>query len=310
MRAYVMPFLLAGSVAFLVVAPPTRASRDGTPYSTSAADGVGVSAEAEVARVRAHFDSVLAELDRRDLSALTNGQRETRASLVTTLREYRDRGAFPKNYDFPGRLVPYFVDRRTGVRCAMAHLLESTGRADIVDRVRAANNNVFIMELAADTALMAWLDASGLTIHEAARIQPTYGGADVKESNQAYRYASAFAISASVVSTFWNLGENRNGGDPVAATIGLIVGGATVGLAVMSQSFPEPSNKLALANGIAGASSILVSAGGLIRRGGARATHGATATKAASRSGVQASVAPAVSLTGHRSAGLTVNVRF
>ena len=45
----------------------------------------------------------------RDMAALTNEQRARRASLLETLRVYRDRGAFPQNYDFPGQAVPYFV---------------------------------------------------------------------------------------------------------------------------------------------------------------------------------------------------------
>jgi hypothetical protein len=129
---------------------------------------------AEVQRIRVHFDSVLAELPGRDLSGLTPVQRRKRAVLVTTLQAYRDRGVFPHNYDFPGRAVPYFVDRRTGTLCAVAHLLESTGRRDIVDRVARSDNNVWVPQLARDTAFTAWLDANGLTLAEAARIQVPY----------------------------------------------------------------------------------------------------------------------------------------
>lgn len=86
------------------------------------------SEDSEVLRIRSHFDSVLVELLRRDTRALTAVQRGHRADLVETLKRYRDRGVFPRNYDFPGQAVPYFVDRKTGTLCVMAHLLESTGR--------------------------------------------------------------------------------------------------------------------------------------------------------------------------------------
>src|SRR5688572_19319569 len=102
---------------------------------------------AEVARIRAHFDSVLVELAARDLSTLTVAQRANRSGLVTTLVAYRERGVFPHNYDFPGEAVPYFVDRKTGTLCAVAHLLASTGRRDIVDRVARADNNVWVPSL-------------------------------------------------------------------------------------------------------------------------------------------------------------------
>ena len=72
--------------------------------------------------------------------------------------------------------VPYFVDRKTGTLCAVGFLLASTGRADIVDRVAGVNNNVYVAELAGDTAFTAWLVEQGITLDEAARIQVPYWG--------------------------------------------------------------------------------------------------------------------------------------
>jgi hypothetical protein len=148
-------------VAALVVVPVGVATKVGS----------AATAASEVRRIRAHFDSVLAELGQRDLGELSAAQRATRASLLAELRGYRDRGEFPHNYDFPGRLIPYFVDRKTGAMCAVANLLAVSGRRDIVDRVAHANNNVWVDELVGDTAFTHWLDASGLTLREAARIQ-------------------------------------------------------------------------------------------------------------------------------------------
>ena len=308
MRAYVMSLLLAGSLAFLVVAPPTPVSHDGTPID---ADVVTESAEGEFARVRAHFDTVLAELGSRDLTGLSESQRSKRALLVTTLMAYRDRGAFPKNYDFPDRFVPYFVDRKTGVHCAVAHLLAATGRADIVDRVRRANNNVRVADLAGDTAFVSWLDASGLTLDEAARIQPSYGGArDVDDQrDQSYRNASVVALSLSTFATVWNL-TNQSGDRPVVSKIGIVIGAATVGLGAFAESFPDPSHELAIANGVVGAASAFVGARGLIRRNRAARKAGQAVNGGARTGGLEASVAPAFSLVGQKSAGIAVNVRF
>jgi hypothetical protein len=133
------------------------------------------SSAAEIARLRAHFDSVDAELRARDVSALTPSQRAARARHVATLRAYRDRGVFPTNTDFPGRRVAYFVDR-DGTACAVGYLLLADGRRDVVDRVRSTDNHALVPALAGDTAFTVWLDASGLTLAEAARIQPEYGG--------------------------------------------------------------------------------------------------------------------------------------
>jgi hypothetical protein len=56
----------------------------------------------------------------------------------------------------------------------MAYLIDRSGRRDLVDRVAATRNNAFIAELADDSALRAWLDSVGLSVTEAARIQPSY----------------------------------------------------------------------------------------------------------------------------------------
>ena len=132
-------------------------------------------ARSEVARLRAHFDSVDIELRTRDVSHLSAEQRASRARLIAWLREYRDAGQFPVNDKFADRMVPFFRDSK-GTLCAMAYLIHRSGRADIVDHIAKTRNNAFIRELTDDAALVAWLDASGLSVAEAARIQPKYDG--------------------------------------------------------------------------------------------------------------------------------------
>jgi hypothetical protein len=127
----------------------------------------------EVARLRAHFDSVDAELRHAKTLPLTPSQRAARATLIGWLREYRDAGRFPRNDRFSGRAIPYFRDDH-GALCAMAYLIERSGRPDLVDRIARTRNNALIAELANDPALRAWLDSVGLHVTEAARIQPTY----------------------------------------------------------------------------------------------------------------------------------------
>jgi hypothetical protein len=130
---------------------------------------------AESVRLRAHFDSVDAELRGVDVSHLNAAQKATRAQLISWLRDYRNAGRFPENDRFANREVPFFRDSH-GTLCAMAYLIDRSGRGDIVDRIARTRNNAFIHELTDDPALVAWLDASGLTVDEAARIQPSYGG--------------------------------------------------------------------------------------------------------------------------------------
>jgi hypothetical protein len=127
----------------------------------------------EVARLRAHFDSVDAELRHAKALQLTPSQRVARATLIGWLREYRDAGRFPRNDRFPELAMPFFRDRH-GARCAMAYLIERSGRRDLVDRIAMTRNNAFIAELANEPALRVWLDSVGVSVTEAARIQPTY----------------------------------------------------------------------------------------------------------------------------------------
>src|SRR5688500_2740980 len=49
----------------------------------------------EVARLRAHFDSVDAELQAPTALPLTPAQRTSRATLIGWLRDYREAGSFP-----------------------------------------------------------------------------------------------------------------------------------------------------------------------------------------------------------------------
>jgi len=129
----------------------------------------------EVARVQEHLRGAEASARAADPRALTPAQRARRVEVLDELTRYRARGEFPRNLDFAAR-TPSFIDDR-GVRCAMAHLIETFGGAVLVARVAATANHAYVRELAADPELRAWLDAHGLTVAEAARIQPSYEAA-------------------------------------------------------------------------------------------------------------------------------------
>ena len=127
----------------------------------------------ERARLRAHFREVLDELRARDVTGLGASQRATRGALIGVLARYAAAGVFPRNLEFPGRRVPHFVDA-AGTPCAMAHLIAVSGHGELVARISGAANYAFIRELADDAELQAWLAWAGLSVAEAARIQPSY----------------------------------------------------------------------------------------------------------------------------------------
>jgi hypothetical protein len=149
---------------------------------------------AEVNRLQNHFDSVDTELRSRNVSSLGKMQLARRTQLISWLREYRDAATFPTNDRFT-TATPFFRDK-DGVLCAMAYLIDRSGRSDVVNKVAATRNNAFIRELADDPALIAWLDSSGLSVAEAARIQPAYNGDDVIIDDDDDHVADADAIAA------------------------------------------------------------------------------------------------------------------
>jgi hypothetical protein len=296
------PLLAAG--AFALLALGTAASR---PRHLASAPSARASAS-EIARIQRHFDSVLVELAARDVGALSSAQRERRAALVTTLAAYRDRGLFPRNYDFPGQAVPYFVDPRTGVLCAVAHLLESTGRRDIVDRVSHGDNNVWVAQLAPDTAFTAWLAAHGLTLNEAARIQLPYIQPTSKAEearNVAFLSVAPFAIGGAAITSLMNAFGNADGHRTGVSKVGLASGIVTtaMGVALIGKSGIAPA---------VGASAIAV--GGtsiaLSTRSIRRNSAIVSARQAAQERNVAAAVQPTVDATGGTGARLSVNVRF
>jgi hypothetical protein len=107
-----------------------------------------------------------------DQSGLDRLQALVRQLLLEELGRYRAAGRFPQN---PGlaETTPIFVDT-AGTRCAVAHLMETGGEAALVERIARERNRARIAELADEPRLLAWLAAAGLTVAEAAAIQPSY----------------------------------------------------------------------------------------------------------------------------------------
>lgn len=126
--------------------------------------------EPGVERSQAHYAAVERELRARDVSDLSPEQRAARERMIAALDEYRERGVFTRNTDFPGARAPYFVDRE-GRLCAVANLLHESGEDALVGAVAEANNHVWVSELAASEPFRDWLERVGLSFDEAVRIQ-------------------------------------------------------------------------------------------------------------------------------------------
>lgn len=227
-------------------------------------------AEAERSRLRAHFDSVERELLSRDVSALDASRRAARVSRILELRRYRDRGLFPRNHEVPGRRNPIFVDRY-GTHCAVGHLVAATGRTDIVTRVRTTRNTATIHELAGDTALLAWLDENGLTLDEAARIQPSYEWEPAPPPPEdpspslstSERWASVGAVGVSLTGLLLNAQARPS---TARALFGLGAGALAVGVGAPHFDERGTSRTVGVTNAVIGAASIGMATYALVKR--------------------------------------------
>jgi hypothetical protein len=169
----------------------------------------------ETRRIQGHLLDVEGVLRRRATDALSASQRERRNAALNWLREYRERGEFPRNHTHAGR-VPVFVDEH-GTPCAVAYLLQRSGREDLVREIASADNNVYAWELAPDARFSEWLDETGLTLDEAARIQPAYADGCLcprDEASNTWHYVVPLSALSAVAS---HLERPEGWGDPYSA---------------------------------------------------------------------------------------------
>jgi hypothetical protein len=265
------------------------------PLSLHAPEPVTPSREvARIQRIQRHFDGALDMLAARDLSTLNADQRANRAHLVRVLAEYRDAGAYPRNYDFPEAPTPYFVDRKTGILCAVANLMAATGHRDLVDRVAAADNNVWVAELADNTQFRSWLDEQGITLDEAARIQLPYeGGFDAAPVQAALPVVALGALATSTTLSLVNLSVNRNGENRFATRAGTVTSIMALGVGLLA------TREDRIGAGRLGAVSMTIGAAGLL-----------TSSRAATRYRQRATVSPILPIGPEQGAGLSFQLTF
>jgi hypothetical protein len=128
--------------------------------------------EADRVRITEHLRHVEQTLRRRDVSHLSAAQARERLRNLDRLHAYWTHGVFPHNTHHRER-TPYFIDD-DGRTCAMAQLIIDSGHADLAEALARTQNYARIRDMHSP-ALAAWLAASGLSLEEAAWIQPGYG---------------------------------------------------------------------------------------------------------------------------------------
>jgi hypothetical protein len=237
---------------------------------------------AEKARIQRHLARIEAELLAADVSALTPSQRRARQERIGRLREYRLAGRFPHNHQFPGRRVPYFTDQH-GTLCAMAYLIATSGGRDIVSQVTGTANNATVTALAGNAALgpalATWLEANGLTVEEAQRIQPAYEEYPIPTRISAgYATASGATGALSIATAIANFSSPGHGRKVWIPLAGLATGSAEVILGLTKLDRTTPAKTLSVINLIVGVTSIAASVSALVPSGEERSANAHTSS--------------------------------
>jgi antitoxin component YwqK of YwqJK toxin-antitoxin module len=121
--------------------------------------------------IQAHLGTVLSILKSETPSKLNSKQLNARKLLIGILEDYRLKGNFPINY-FRNERIPVFIDPN-GTHCAVGYLLQQTGKEDLVLRIAAADNYIWVKDIK-DRELLQWQLQSGLTLEELKLIQGAY----------------------------------------------------------------------------------------------------------------------------------------
>jgi hypothetical protein len=153
--------------------------------------------------------------------------------------------------------MPFFRDSR-GVLCAMAYLIERSGRPDLVNRVALTRNNAFIPELAGDPELGAWLDSTGLSVAEAARVQPMYEPFPTVPEDE--EVSADYAVTSILVSgsSLTTLGLNLFAPSRSTGWAGVIAGSAGIVTGAVNLDGTGGTDKVAAANIVVGAGALAV----------------------------------------------------
>jgi hypothetical protein len=152
----------------------------------------------------------------------------------------------------------------------MAYLVDRSGRGDLVDRVASSRNNALIPELADDPDLRGWLDSVGLSVAEAARVQPSYGHPPEQPQDEdvstGYALTSVLVGGTSLASVVLNAADPS----PTASWLGLMAGAAAVVTGAVGLDNDGPTDDVAAANAIAGGGALMFGAYRLLSTPGGR----------------------------------------
>lgn len=123
--------------------------------------------------IKLHLSLVEQELRAKDISFLSQEQKEKRLHCLDILHSYWGIGVFPQNY-YHNKRTPYFIDIH-GTYCAVGYLLKETGFDNVAKRINKENNYGYLPDLAIKyKEIGLWSKEYGFSLDELAWIQPAY----------------------------------------------------------------------------------------------------------------------------------------
>lgn len=108
----------------------------------------------------------------RKTSFLDPKQKTNRNNVMNLLHEYWKKEEFPIN-NTHNQKIPQIKDTR-GTPCALAYILQNSGKQQLVDEIAQQNNNVYVNDVPENHPLNYAIKEGGFTKKEAATIQPSY----------------------------------------------------------------------------------------------------------------------------------------
>jgi hypothetical protein len=143
-------------------------------------------------RLQTHLGYVETLLRSKDVSSLEKHQQENRLKMLNLLNEYWKAGVFPRNYDYPNKRMPCFIDKN-GKICAVGYLIEQTAGREIAEEINSNFKYEYLLAMN-DPKIDNWIQSSGLTKEECAMIQPAYHYQPEPYIPPAYGVSSALSI--------------------------------------------------------------------------------------------------------------------
>lgn len=226
-------------------------------------------------KLQTHLRYVEELLRNKDISSLTERQKENRLKMLDLLKDYWTAGVFPKNYDYPDQRMSCFIDKN-GRICAVGSLIEQTAGRQAAEEINSKFKYDYLLAMN-DQAVDSWVETSGLTKEECAMIQPTYGPSpNDKTISPKNGISSSVLCGMNVSLNAVNITQiSRGANNKVIPLLGLITGAGQITLGALNypkeqmtwggETFVNPAQRnLSLINIGLGTGTLLLSSWNLI----------------------------------------------